>query len=193
MMLTMSAGFLRFAFDTAFATDFTGSSTRTWRAWSPLRPCTSPNSTRVPGFSVATPAGRAAGRTETSPPSSFDRKPKPRSASYHFTLPVGTGGPFFQQHVPEDRRSVDGKPTGRRSPIPLRFGELFVHRAGPEPAGVDRHLGEAGCDHRVPDRTQGQHLLDPVGVHLQAGPVTEVADAQVAHRHPGVRERRPHR
>ncbi len=58
-MLTMSAGFLRSAFDT----DWVGSSSRTCRAWSPRRPCTIPNSTRVPAFSVGTPAGSASLRT----------------------------------------------------------------------------------------------------------------------------------
>src|SRR5688572_6189112 len=91
MMLTMSAGFFRSAFDT----DCVGSRTRTCSAWSPLRPWTTPNSTRVPAFRVATPAGRAAARTYTSPPSSLDRKPNPFSASYHLTLPVGTGDLFY--------------------------------------------------------------------------------------------------
>src|SRR3954470_13739146 len=92
MMLTMSAGFLRCAFETALATDTTGSSSRTCSAWSPLRPWTRPNSTRAPGLSVEVPAGSASARTETAPSSSLCRKPNPFSASYHFTLPVGTVG-----------------------------------------------------------------------------------------------------
>ncbi len=63
MMLTMSAGFLRCDLETAFATDGTGSRSRTCMAWSPLRPWTSPNSTRVPGFSAGVPAGSASART----------------------------------------------------------------------------------------------------------------------------------
>jgi hypothetical protein len=63
MMFTMSAGFLRFALETDLATETTGSSSRTWSAWSPLRPWTRPNSTRAPGLSVTVPAGRASERT----------------------------------------------------------------------------------------------------------------------------------
>ena len=39
----------------------------------------------------STPAGNAEERTYTSSPSSCERNPKPFSASYHFTRPVGTG------------------------------------------------------------------------------------------------------
>src|SRR5262245_63933831 len=63
---------------------------RTWSAWSPRRPWAIPNSTRVPGLRVVVPSGNASLRTYTSGPSSCDRKPKPFSASNHFTLPVGT-------------------------------------------------------------------------------------------------------
>src|SRR5919206_3273508 len=90
MMLTISAGFLRSALDTEAG----ASSTRTCRACSPLRPWATPNSTRAPGFNEAVPSGRALERTKTSPPSSLERKPKPFSTSYHFTLPVGTGAPL---------------------------------------------------------------------------------------------------
>jgi CspA family cold shock protein len=67
------------------------SSRRTWSAWAPLRPSAMPNSTRWPFAMVSVPAGRAEECTNTSaPPSSRERKPKPFSASYHLTLPVGT-------------------------------------------------------------------------------------------------------
>src|ERR1700751_5600753 len=60
-------------------------------ACGPRRPEATPNSTRCPALSPSTPAGNADERTYTSSPSSCDRKPNPLSASYHLTLPVGTG------------------------------------------------------------------------------------------------------
>src|SRR3954447_15307739 len=85
----MSSGGLR----VALTTEGSGSSTRTDSACSPRLPWATPNSTRVPCLKVAVPAGNAEACTKTSPPSSFERKPKPLSASNHFTLPVGTSSP----------------------------------------------------------------------------------------------------
>src|SRR4051812_3932593 len=82
----MSSGGLRLA----LTTEGSGSSTRTDSACNPRLPWATPNSTRVPCLRVAVPAGNAEAWTKTSPPSSFERKPKPLSASNHFTLPVGT-------------------------------------------------------------------------------------------------------
>src|SRR5690606_998265 len=45
---------------------------------------------RCPVLSVSTPRGNADFRTYTSSPPSWETKPKPFSASYHLTLPVGT-------------------------------------------------------------------------------------------------------
>lgn len=82
----MSSGFFR----VAATTDGSGSSTRTDNACSPRRPSATPNSTRWPGFSSVTPPGSASRCTNTSAPSSRDRKPKPFSALNHLTLPLGT-------------------------------------------------------------------------------------------------------
>src|SRR5690606_24674141 len=86
-MVTISSGFFR----CAATTDGSGSRTWTDSACSPRLPAATPNSTRWPALSDATPAGSADEWTKTSPPSSLDKKPKPFSASYHLTLPVGTG------------------------------------------------------------------------------------------------------
>src|SRR5580693_7418519 len=85
-MTTISSGLFRMT----LATVGGGSSSRTWRAWTPRRPSATPNSTRWPGLSAVVPAGSAVECTKTSPPSSRVRKPNPLSASYHLTLPVGT-------------------------------------------------------------------------------------------------------
>src|SRR6476620_2773018 len=116
-MLTISAGFLSWAFDS----DGGASRRRTWSAWSPLRPWATPNSTRVPGLSVATPSGRADDRTYTSPPSSLERQPKPFSTSYPFTLPLGTGPPPPCRRPYAGRLVVPVKPTGVAAPTAHRF------------------------------------------------------------------------
>src|SRR5665811_35403 len=88
MMTAMSSAGLRWD----FVIDGTGSRTWTDRACGPRRPSATPKSTRVPGFGAVTPAGSAEACRKTSPPSSSEAmKPKPRSASNHLTLPVGTG------------------------------------------------------------------------------------------------------
>ena len=71
-------------------TDGAGSSSVTDSACVPRRPSATLNSTRVPPLSVSTPSGRALACRNTSLPSSSEMKPKPFSASYHLTLPVGT-------------------------------------------------------------------------------------------------------
>src|SRR5450756_1084982 len=88
MMTAMSSAGLRWD----FVIDGTGSRTWTDRACGPRRPSATPKSTRVPGLGAVTPAGSAEACRKTSPPSSSEAmKPKPRSASNHLTLPVGTG------------------------------------------------------------------------------------------------------
>src|SRR5680860_91430 len=86
----MSSGGLRCAADT----DGGCSSTCTERACLPLRPSATPNSTLAPGLTVV-PGGSAEACRKTSSPSSVARKPKPRSASNHLTLPVGTSEPLL--------------------------------------------------------------------------------------------------
>ncbi len=85
-MTAMSSAGLR----CALTTDGSGSSTLTDRACGPRRPSATPKSTLVPGFGDAMPAGSAEACRKTSSPSSLAMKPKPRSASNHLTLPVGT-------------------------------------------------------------------------------------------------------
>src|SRR5690625_2257434 len=84
--VAISSGFFRAADDT----DGSGSRIRIDSACSPRRPAATPNSTRWPGFREETSSGSAEEWTKTSSPSSRERKPKPFSTSYHFTLPVGT-------------------------------------------------------------------------------------------------------
>ena len=63
MIATISSGFLRFPAEMLRLTEAGASSTFTWSAWSPRRPCAMPNSTRVPDLRVVTPSGRASERT----------------------------------------------------------------------------------------------------------------------------------
>src|SRR3954454_3512859 len=182
-MPTISSGFLRWAWRWAAATDGGASSTRTWCAWSPLRPERMPNSTRVPALSVAVPSGRAEDLTYTSSPSSRDRKPKPLSASYHLTFPVGTVRPFSWScsGVCEGTAYVP-VPAGANaivSAIALGLGQHLVQGTGAEAERVDLDLLET----RFPDGPE--HVLtdaaDERAIDLEASPVTEVADAEVAH------------
>src|SRR6478672_7402452 len=108
-MEASSSGFLR----VAAATEGVGSRTVTESAWSPRCPATTPNSTRWPGLSVSTPAGRTEEWTKTSPPSSRERKPKPFSLLNHLTLPVGTSVLVLV---------LVGKLLGGPRPLHLRHG-----------------------------------------------------------------------
>src|SRR5450631_3535014 len=89
-MTVRSSGDVRFLAATDADIDGVGSRTRNDSACAPRLPSTTPNSTRVPPLSVATPSGNASACRNTSAPWSSLRKPKPFSASYHLTLPIGT-------------------------------------------------------------------------------------------------------
>src|SRR3954452_14132470 len=119
-MEASSSGFLR----VAAATEGVGSRTVTERAWSPRCPATTPNSTRWPGLSAATPSGSTDECTKTSPPSSRERKPKPFSLLNHLTLPVGTSvlvlvlvGKKLGWGLPRNRgrNGLDSNAAGRRT------------------------------------------------------------------------------
>ena len=58
-------------------------------AWGPRRPSATPNSSRVPGLTLVTPAGSEVAGRKTSSPSSDAMKPKPFSRLNHLTRPVG--------------------------------------------------------------------------------------------------------
>src|ERR1700733_490081 len=94
-----------------------GSSTLTCSACVPRRPSATPNSTRWPGFSGLAAGSRAVEWTNTSPPSSRVRKPKPLSTSYHLTLPVGTcgdltrGGSMHRAAGPRAPKAIGSQPV----------------------------------------------------------------------------------
>src|SRR5215218_3869125 len=171
-------------------TEGIGSRTVTVSACSPRLPSTMPNSTRLPGFSAGTPAGSADWWTKTSPPSSRDRKPKPFSASYHFTLPVGTrnlcsvcaGGGCVRRTSPTRVVQPNRRRAGLRdscSAVGLGVGQQVVHRPGPE--RLDRHGLEPGSHDGGSDPGLGGDGIHQPGVDLQPGGVTQVTDPQVAH------------
>ena len=89
----------------AATTDGSASTTVTCRACGPRRPSMTPNSTFCPGLSVAIPVGSADDRTCTSAPPSCAMKPKPLSASYHLTLPLGTQLTLSRLVAPRTRGS----------------------------------------------------------------------------------------
>src|SRR5665648_820750 len=103
-MTVRSSGDVRCLAATDADIDGVGSRTRTDSACAPRLPWTTPNSTRVPPLRVATPWGNASACRNTSAPSSSLRKPKPFSASYHLTLPVGTAHLLLMCRPPTRKR-----------------------------------------------------------------------------------------
>src|ERR1700761_9121509 len=94
------------------------------RACGPRRPEAIPNSTFWPALSPSTPAGSADERTYTSSPSSCDRKPNPLSASYHLTLPVGTGLTCLSDGIPRMDNTRRVPPTQDAMWIQILLGWL---------------------------------------------------------------------
>src|SRR6478735_2290410 len=115
MMTAMSSAGLR----AALATEGTGSSSLTERAWGPRRPSATPKSTFAPGFGAVTPSGSADACRKTSPPSSPAMNPKPRSVSNHLTLPVGTVNPVHEKKTywPQGYRPQPAKFSRERGSV----------------------------------------------------------------------------
>src|SRR5271163_1536924 len=107
-----------------------GSTSVTLNGGGPRRPAATPNSTRCPALSPSTPSGNADERTYTSSPSSCDRKPNPLSASYHLTLPVGTGLTCLSDGIPRMDNTRRVPPTQDAMWIQILLGSLPAKHPG---------------------------------------------------------------
>ena len=198
MMLTMSAGFLRCDLDTDLATDATGSSSRTCRAWSPLRPWTSPNSTRVPGLSGCVPAGQGVGAHVDVAAVVLGEEAEALLGVVPLHLASRHGSDLFCSAVGCDSRRSDslrggrGRAPPRGLPVALRArpAARSSRRTG-SPAGRPRRRRTRRRAPRRSTAGRGRAPRRPGRRRPRAGPVAEVADPQVAYVDPRPRPAPP--